>query len=164
MDRTKQKSMQARITTTVFCVFIFGFAIITVLKPSVEFSETENRVLQQMPEVKAEAVLNGDFESDYEQYLTDQFVFRNEWIGLKTSVERLLLRKESKDIYFAKDGYFIEKHTGTFTTDMAQRNVQALVRFSEKYIETFGAEHMTVMIVPNAVDILKDKLPPFACP
>ena len=164
MDRTKQKSIQARITTTVFCVFIFGFAIITVLKPSVEFSETENRVLQQMPEVNAEAVLNGDFESDYEQYLTDQFVFRNEWIGLKTSVERLLLRKESKDIYFAKDGYFIEKHTGTFTTDMAQRNVQALVRFSEKYIEPFGAEHMTVMIVPNAVDILKDKLPPFACP
>ena len=108
MDRTKQKSIQARITTTVFCVFIFGFAIITVLKPSVEFSETENRVLQQMPEVNAEAVLNGDFESDYEQYLTDQFVFRNEWVGLKTSVERLLLRKESKDIYFAKDGYFLK--------------------------------------------------------
>ena len=164
MDRTKKKRLQSWITVAVFCVLIFGFAIATVVKPSSEFSETENRVLQQMPEVKVEAVLNGDFESDYEQYLTDQFVLRNEWIGLKTSVERLLLRSESKDIYFAKDGYLIEKHTGSFMTDTAQRNMQSLTRFSEKYIEQFGSEHITVMVVPNVVDILKDKLPPFASP
>lgn len=164
MDRTKKKRLQSWITVAVFCVLIFGFAIATIVKPSTEFSEIENRVLQQMPEVKAEAVLNGDFESDYEQYLTDQFVLRNAWIGLKTSVERLLLRSESKDIYFAKDGYLIEKHTGSFMTGTAQRNMQSLTRFSEKYIEQFGPEHITVMVVPNAVDILKDKLPPFASP
>lgn len=110
-----------------------------------------------MPEIKTAAILSGDFESDYEQYLTDQFVFRNEWIGLKTSVERFLFKSESKDIYFAKDGYFIEKHTGSFTTDMAQRNMQSLARFSEEYIGQFGAEHFTVMVVPNAIDILGRK-------
>lgn len=157
MDQTKKKRMQSWITVSVFCILIFGFSIATLVKPSAEFSETENRVLRQMPEIKTAAILSGDFESDYEQYLTDQFVFRNEWIGLKTSVERFLFKSESKDIYFAKDGYFIEKHTGSFTTDMAQRNMQSLARFSEEYIGQFGAEHFTVMVVPNAIDILGRK-------
>ena len=163
VDQTKKKRMQSWITVSVFCILIFGFSIATLVKPSAEFSETENRVLRQMPEIKTAAILSGDFESDYEQYLTDQFVFRNEWIGLKTSVERFLFKSESKDIYFAKDGYFIEKHTGSFTTNMALRNMQSLARFSEEYIGQFGAEHFTVMVVPNAVDILEEKLPPFAC-
>lgn len=164
MDQTKKKRMQSWITVSVFCILIFDFAIATLVKPSANFSETENRVLQQMPEIKTESILNGDFESNYEQYLTDQFIFRNEWIGLKTSVERFLFKSESKDIYFAKDGYFIEKHTGSFTTEMARRNMQSLAQFSEEYIGQFGTEHFTVMVVPNAVDILKEKLPPFAFP
>lgn len=164
MASEKKKDIGSRITSAVFCALIFGFSIASIVKPSAEFSETENRVLQQMPKVRAEDILNGAFESDYEQYLSDQFVLRNQWIGLKTSVERLFLRSESKDIYFAADGYLIEKHTGSFTADMAQRNIQSLARFSEEYIRQFGAEHLTVMVVPNAVDILWEKLPPFASP
>lgn len=67
--------MQSWITVSVFCILIFGFSIATLVKPSAEFSETENRVLRQMPEIKTAAILSGDFESDYEQYLTDQLFF-----------------------------------------------------------------------------------------
>lgn len=162
MSQIKWKRIQSWITVWVFCILIFGFAVATLVKPSAEFSETENRILQQMLEIRTASILNGDFESDYEQYLTDQFVFRNKWIGLKTSVERFLFKSESKDIYFAKDGYFIEKHTGSFATEMAQRNMQSLARFSEEYIEQFGADHFTVMVIPNAASILEGKLPPFA--
>ncbi|MDO4942483.1 MAG: DHHW family protein [Lachnospiraceae bacterium] len=160
----KKKKWQSYATIIVFCVLIFGFTAATILKPSMEFSEIENRVLARMPEVKIDAILSGDFETDYEEYLTDQFVLRNQWISLKTSVERLLLKRESKDIYFAEDGYLIEKHTGSFTTQMAERNIAALTEFVQKYEEQFGTEHISVLIVPNAVDILQDKLPPFAKP
>lgn len=146
----------------VFCLLIFGFTAATIGKPSSEFSETENRVLAQRPEVTTEAILNGDFEADYEAYLTDQFVWRNQWISLKTSVERLLLKGESKDIYFAEDDYLIEKHNDSFTTQMAERNITALTEFGQQYGEQFGTGHLSVLIVPNAVDILQDKLPPFA--
>ncbi len=164
MDHTKKSTMQSRITVLVFCTLIFGFTAAAIIKPPDDFSETENRVLRQLPEIRADSILSGDFEADYEHYLNDQFVFRNAWIGLKTSVERLLFRRESKDIYFAKDGYFIEKHTGSFTTDLAQSNIASLTRFSQASTKQFGADHLTVMIVPNAVDILEDKLPPFASP
>ena len=161
MDSEK-KRWQASITVAVFCILIFGFTAATIFTPTVEFSETENRVLAGMPEMKISEIFNGDFETDYEEYLTDQFIFRNGWISLKTSVERLLGKRESKDIYFAEDDYLIEKHTNAFTTQIAERNITALADFVEKYEAQFGEGHMSVLIVPNAVDILLDKLPPFA--
>lgn len=149
---------------TMFCIMIFGFAIATVLNPKSEFSETENRTLAQMPDVSLRAIFSGDFENDYEEYLTDQFVGRDAWIGLKTKVERLLRKTESNDIYFADDDYLIEKHTGVFTADTARKNIQLLQQFADKYADQFGVEHLTVMVVPNAVDILRDKLPAYASP
>ena len=150
--------------TLLFCILIFGFTIATMIKPDQEYSEAENRTLAKMPKITGETLLNGEFESDYETYLTDQFVARDGWIALKTSVERLLQKKESKDIYFAEDGYLIEKHTGSFESNTADLNIRVLQQFIEMYEEKFGTDHMTVMIVPNAVDILRDKLPSFASP
>ncbi len=155
---------QAWNTITLFCILIFGFALATVIKPQTEHSETENRDLATRPPLRLATVLNGEFESDYETYLTDQFVGRDGWIRLKTMVERLTLQSESKDIYFADDDYLIEKHTGVFDSDMAGLNIRVLQQFAQKYAPQFGAEHMTFMVVPNAVDILRDKLPALASP
>ena len=149
---------------TLFCILIFGFTAATLIKPDTEYSETENRTLAQKPQVSVSTVLSGEFEADYETYLTDQFFARDGWIGVKTLVERAMLRTESKDIYFAEDGYLIEKHTGAFTSDMATINRQTMQQFVQQYQEQFGDGHMTVMIVPNAVYILRDKLPAFAAP
>lgn len=154
----------ARITTGLFCVFLFGIAGAVLISPPVDFSETENRVLTQKPEISAAALLSGEFETQYEAYLTDQFLFRDFWIGLKTSVERLCLKRESKDICFADDGYLIEKHTGVFTSDTAQRNLALLAQFAQRCQAQYDTVQLTVMIVPNAVDILRNKLPPFASP
>lgn len=156
------KKIQSWNTITTFCILIFGFTVATLVKPDSEYSETENRTLAQMPEVTVASVLDGTFESDYETYLTDQFVGRDGWIGMKTAVERAMLKKESKDIYFAEDNYLIEKHTGSFTSDTAELNLRVIGQFAQQYQEIFGTEHMTFMVVPNAVAILKDKLPAFA--
>ncbi|MBO5055659.1 MAG: hypothetical protein J6C64_04790 [Lachnospiraceae bacterium] len=159
----EKRKWQSCVTAAVFCILIFGFTVATLIKPSTEFSETENRVLAQKPEAKPETVLSGEFEEKYEEYLTDQFILRNHWIGIKTAMERLLLKRESRDIYFADDDYLIEKHTGVFTTQMARRNITKLAEFTQLYAEQLGAGHVSVLIIPNAVDILEDKLPPFAC-
>ena len=147
-----------------FCILIYGFTAVTVLKPETEHSETENRDLATRPELRLSTLADGEFESDYETYLTDQFAARDAWISLKTAVERLLLKSESKDIYFAKDDYLIEKHTGVFDSETAAGNIRLLQQFAQKYQEQFGGGHMTFMVVPNAVDILRDKLPAFASP
>ncbi|MCD7842444.1 MAG: hypothetical protein LUG56_08260 [Lachnospiraceae bacterium] len=150
--------------TIIFCILIFGFGIVTLFSPDTEYSETENRTLAQMPSFTLDALLDGSFESDYEEYLTDQFVFRDGWIALKTAAERASGRTQINDIYFAEDDYLIEAHTDTFTTEQAESNLEILAQFVELYAGEFGAEHMTVMLIPNAVDILQEKLPAFASP
>ena len=81
-------------TILVFCILTFGFTAATIIKPSDDFSETENRSLAQMPKLTGKNILDGTFESDYESYLTDQFILRDAWIGLKTDVERLAMKGE----------------------------------------------------------------------
>lgn len=149
---------------TLFLLMIFGLTVATMLKPDTEFSENENRALASMPEFSISSLLSGEFTADYETYLTDQFVFRDQWIGLKTMAEKLTFRQEVKDIYFGKDDYLIEKHTGSFETEQAEANIVYLTAFFEKMAEKYDSEHLTAMVVPNAVDILEDKLPPFASP
>ncbi len=153
---------QNRTIIVLFLIMIFVPTAISICKPDTEFSEKENRVLAQMPDVNWEDIFSGEFSSDYETYLSDQFFARNEWIGVKTVVERSLGRQEINDIYFAKDGYLIEKHSGVYDTDTAQSNIGYLAAFLETWQQVLGSDHVKAIIAPNAVNILEDKLPPFA--
>lgn len=163
MESEKKNKIKAWTTIAIFCVLMGVFSLATFIVPKKEFSETENRYLAEFPDWAAESILGGEFEAGFEDYLTDHFVGRDGWVDMKTTIERLMLKTESKDIYFAKDGYFIEKHSDIFTTDTAKRNIAYLSQFENKYKEQFG-DRLSVMIVPNAVDILRDKLPPLATP
>ena len=135
-----------------------------MIKPQNERSETENRSLAMRPSFSIGTLLSGQFAKDYESYLSDQFIGRDGWITLKTDFELATGKKEISGVYFAKDGYLIESHEGSFTTDQAKANISLLASFAKKQSETLGADHVTVMIVPNAVDILREKLPAFAQP
>ena len=150
--------------TLMFLVLIFGISAATVIKPQNERSETENRSLAMRPSFSIDTLLSGQFAKDYESYLSDQFIGRDGWITLKTDFELAAGKKDISGVYFAKDGYLIESHEGSFTTDQAKANISLLASFAKKEAEALGADHMTVMIVPNAVDILREKLPAFAQP
>lgn len=147
-----------------FLVLVFGFTVATVLKPQDERSEAENRPLQQRPSLTWDSLISGEFAEDYEAYLSDQFVGRNGWITLRTDFERATGKQETSGVYFAKDGYLIESHEGIFTAKQADANINLLAAWAGGMAETYGPEHFTVMLVPNAVDILRDKLPAFADP
>ena len=150
--------------TAIFLLLLFGLTIASILCPKRKFSEMENRTLAQLPAVSAESVFSGRFESEYETYLTDQFVLRDKWIALRTAAERASLKQEVHDVYFAKDEYLIEKHAGVFTSDQAKANVNFMHTFAGKYVPRLGEAHVSFMFVPNAVKILESKLPPLAAP
>ncbi len=158
------KKAQTYSIIVLFLLLIFGVGIATLFHQDRVYSETENRTLAQMPALKLSSVLDGSFESGYEDYLTDQFILRDNWIAMKTGIERATLHTDSNDVYFADDDYLIEAHTGTFTSDLAGQNLSYLAEFAGIYAPKFGSDHMTVMLVPNAVDIFRDKLPAFASP
>ncbi len=150
--------------TVVFLLLIFGFTAATFLKTPSSFSERENRALTQHPDLNIGDIVSGEFESKYEDFLKDQFIGRDGWIAIKTYAERAILKQDINGVYFAKDDYLIEKHAGTFSAEQAQMNIGTLSQFVSLMTQKVGADHVSVMVVPNAVEILKDKLPPFASP
>ena len=154
--------IQSRVLTGMFLAMIFGCTAVSLVKKDTSFSEKENRVLAQMPEVDLTDIMNGTFEKNYETYLSDQFFWRNGWIGVKTKAERAEGKTEINDVYFAKDGYLIEKHSGSFSTETAERNIRYLADFLASQEKNVGEGHVKAMIVPNAVEILKEKLPSYA--
>lgn len=158
----KKKDRQNKVLTGLFLALVFGGTATTFLVPKREFSDRENRALQQFPKASVDSVLNGEFESDYETYLSDQFPGRDGWIRVKTEAELAMGKDEIKNIYFAKDDYLIESHEGSFTTDTAEKNIGYLAAFLKSQENRFETGRITAMIVSNAVEILKDKLPKYA--
>ncbi len=159
-----KKHHQSVYLNTIFLLLVFGFTVANIIRPQRERSETENRTLTKRPALTWDSLISGEFAKEYEDYLSDQFILRDQWITMKTDIERASLKQESNDVYFAADDYLIEKHTGAFTTDTASHNIVQLGTFFTNLSGSLGTEHLTCMVVPNAVDILREKLPAFADP
>lgn len=92
-------------------LFLGGVLIVNLFKPSKSFSEAENRSLEQLPQLTLHSLFSGKFTSGFEKYISDQFMARDFWIGVKSDTDRAMGKKESNGIYLGKDGYLIQKFT-----------------------------------------------------
>lgn len=93
----------------IFVIYIFSFSILGFILPDKCFSEMENRVLEKKPRFSFEDVFSGRFTTKYENYITDNFPFRDFFVKSKVFMDVSLLKKENKGIYMGKDGYLIEE-------------------------------------------------------
>lgn len=140
-----------------FAILVLVLSVINLFSGTKTVSETENRELAQKPELTAEAVRNGSYAKQYQEYFNDQFVFRDSWIGLKTGFDRLLGKVEENGVYIGKDGYLIEKFERP-DQEVLNNTLNAMIDLKEKYPDI---DHYA-MIIPTASEILKDKLPALA--
>lgn len=90
--------------TALFCLFIFGFGLAHLALPDREFSEQENRYLDQFKAPTLETLKSGKFMEDFEDYIIDQFPLRDQWVQLKALSERALGKQENNKVYFGTDG------------------------------------------------------------
>ncbi len=149
-----------------FCFFTLLWSVLIIcnlVTPEKTFSENENRLLAKLPKYTNEKLINGEYMNELDEYINDQFVFRDNWIYIKTMAERAMLKPDINSVYFAEDGYLIEKHDKSdVSEEQAQKNKDRLINFVKKYADKLGEDRVNVMMVPTASMVLKDKLPPFA--
>lgn len=155
-----------RVITAIFVFLVFGLTIAGFFSPVRARSESENRNLAQKPKFSFDALFAKDEEKKYtvlyEKYLSDQFVGRDSWIGIKTRTERLLGKTDINGVYFAEDGYLVTKTESSKTDhEQEEKNIARLVEFVKKYRVSLGEGSVHAMIVPTAAYTLSDKLPPF---
>ena len=144
--------MKAKIITLTFLLFIFGFGIAGLVLKDREFSDMENRMLAQSPEVTYDAVMKGEFQDKLESYLSDQMPLRDGLYSLKVDYERLMMKTYQNGVYFADDGYLIQEYKENPV--QIGRNVQYINGFAQNVDVP-----ITFMLIPTATAVLNDKLP-----
>ena len=152
------------IIIAVFGLLIVSLGLLSWLTPDAEFSENENRVLQQLPRLTADTVKSGDFGDEVEDYLSDQFWQRDRWTAIRSRAKMLLRNRDIGGVYLADDGYYIEKVTpNDLDGERLAKNLQTLRQFFDRCTERgMAAENMTFLPVPTPGCILRDKLPEYA--
>ncbi|HHD2751356.1 TPA: DHHW family protein [Clostridium perfringens] len=153
-NMNKHKKVYTRILALVFIISILGIFFMNIFSKDKNFSEEENRMLAKKPKFSIDRLLEGRYTEKYEKYVEDQFVFRNSWIGVKSTVDKLLGRKEENGVFLSKDGYLIEDFKKPEEKNL-EETIKAMNNFNEKY----KGINQYVLIAPNAVSVLKDKLP-----
>lgn len=158
-DQNKYSKISGLITIGIFLLVVMGFFVASILKPDKSFSENENRVLKERPELSLSNLFEGDFTTEYETYITDQFVARDDFIGMKVSADRALGKKVVNGVYFAPDNYLIEEHKAE---DVDAKLVQSNLDWVKKFVET-NKEQIDVkfMLVPTISNIYPEWLPKY---
>ncbi|MEG1309518.1 MAG: DHHW family protein [Bacilli bacterium] len=146
------KKIYKKITTLIIFLIILSFLVALVFGKKEKFSPNENRYLKTYPEFSVRSLLNGNYIKDLEQFLTDQFPLRDFFMGLKTTVDKIEMHRDTKGVFFSKDGYLIQNYDKPINNN---KIIKKLNEFSHKlkYV------NFNLMLVPTSVTINKDKLP-----
>ena len=115
--------------------------------PKQEISEAERRPLAQMPEIKAETLLNGKFMSEFEDFTLDQFPLRDTFRQVKSLFHYYILgQKDNNDIYIA-DGFAV-KQEYPYNPESVDHALGRFHYLYEKYLKDSGSK-ITMTIVPD---------------
>ena len=135
-------------------VIIIIMDVLFFILPDRESSETENRNLQQFPKLTWNTVTQGRFESQFDDYIADQFPMRNMWTGAATTVQRFAGNTESNGIFLGKDGYLIQRFDA-LSEDEYQSVKNSITDTAHGHFDL----NIYAMIIPTAVSIMNDYLP-----
>ena len=139
-------------TIITIAILSLALSLLTVFWPKKNYSENENRYLEEFPKLSFDSIKDASFMKDSESYVSDHFILRDFFMTVKTVYERMTGRNQVNKIYMCRDGYYIEEYNGLRNTAKIEG---AIKRLAEK---STGA-NIRVMLVPTAVTICDDKLP-----
>jgi hypothetical protein len=155
----KDKTRLLDILTSLFLLIImFGFTALILFTPDKDFSEQENRYLQQAPKLTPERLTSGKFTSEISDYFSDQFPARDIFVGAKAITEIGLLKRENNSVTLGKEDYLIKRNDyPNFET--IDKNVKSISRFGGA-MEELGIP-FTVAMAGRNVDVLQRYLPKY---
>ena len=129
----------------VMLIMIIGSAVL----PDREKSDNENRFLTQAPKLSIEGILSGEFQTQLEDYLSDQIIGRDKWVKIRSSVLKSVGYNDINGVYVLEDGRLIERKTqADFNAQRFKKNLDQIVEMEGEVSEA-GTE-IRVMLVPTA--------------
>lgn len=137
----------------VFCVLLALFPILLLATPDRDYSPNENRYLASLPRFTLKSYFRGDFAEDFEDYLTDQFPFRDRWLDVKSRTERLIGKTENNSVFFCSQDTLITRFRQP--SDSALRSAALAVRTLDENTDA----PVVLALIPTAAEVWRGRLP-----
>lgn len=141
--------------TLIFLLFMAVACGFLIFEPDREYSASENRMLAQKPEFSLANLASGKFMTDMEDYVTDQFFFRDQWISLKVLEDMALGKRESNGVYIGKQGYLMQVPENNPNMDDVQNTLDRIRDFAQRHQDI----NTVMSLVPNAAYISTQLMP-----
>ena len=141
--------------TLIFLLFMAVACGFLIFQPDREYSASENRMLAQKPEFSLANLASGKFMTDMEDYVTDQFFFRDQWISLKVLEDMALGKRESNGVYIGKQGYLMQVPENNPNMDDVQNTLDRIRDFAQRHQDI----NTVMSLVPNAAYISTQLMP-----
>lgn len=156
--------LYSTILTSVFFLVLGALTLLSIVLPDKSYSEQEKRPLQTLPALTAESLLTREqeqkFTQKYEDYVADQFILRDRFVGVKNRAELLLGKRDLNGIYFGEDGYLFSKEE-RFNEELFTKNLTILDDFLRN-AKNSGVQTAAVSFVPDSAHVYEGKLPSHA--
>lgn len=134
------------ISAILFFAIIIIVPVLLFVLPKQTFSENENRVLAEFPELSWESIQSGKFMQGIDAYLSDHFLLRDQWIGMKTDLELAAGKKEVNGVYILSDRLIGKMPE--YDPAEVKKNTDAIVAFSQRF-----GKPVSMILAPTAVEI-----------
>lgn len=151
MEQTKNAKKKKVYTKQITALVFFG-VIVALSLLNLIFGDKK----AQKPALRITAVLNGSYMEDYETYFEERFTGRGMFLALNEAVETVFGKRESNGVWKGRDKYLLEEIKAPDKENL-EKNLESIKAFSEAYynVPTY------FMLVPNAANILSDKMPAY---
>ena len=140
------------VNVVVFCVAIFGFALLCLVLPKPEFLDSERREPAAFPALNLESVMKdgleyGDsFMKQFDDnYTPDNFPFRDFFRNLKSTVNTYIFNKSDKDGVYVVDGVAAEMQE-KIDEDSIKHAAEKLTFIYEKFLKDKGIKPYMAII------------------
>ncbi len=142
------------VAVVVFVLLTAGLGILSFIFPDREFSQAENRTLSKVPQLSLQSLVDGSYMSDLEEYMADQFPFRDEAISLKTSFDRTLGKREENGVYIGSNGFLFDSQT-----ELDYEDIKLKTRLINDFAKKYKNTDQLVAIIPESSYFYKENLP-----
>lgn len=116
--------------SAVLCAFLLVISVGYLLLPKRDFSRLEKRNLEKMPEFTINAILDGSWAEETEDFLADQMPGRDFFVGLNAYYEKMLGLQKAKPIWVL-NGKLVRRPVKA-QQGVMERQIGAINRFAEQ--------------------------------
>lgn len=139
------KHLKETLTVGVLAVTLVGGMVLHLALPDKAVSKSERRRLDQLPKLTSASLLKGTYATDLEDYLLDQFPFRDSFRTLKSVWTYYAMGQKDNN------GVFLEHGTvSKLDNKLDEKQVNMFVsKMNALHQKFFPDSKTTVMIVPD---------------